>query len=94
MTGYRSRRCRRPTCRAKFTPASDDLIFCPRCRDWMLRMERQWDNKELDILNRFYSRAFKDRSDWDARIIDENGEEVWALDLAKRYLDQTRPVGR
>ena len=33
----------------------------------------------------------KEREQWDTRIIDETGREVWALDLARRYLTETRP---
>jgi hypothetical protein len=32
--------------------------------------------------------------EWDYRIMDENGREVWASDLRERYIAETRPVGR
>lgn len=92
--------CKRPSCGAKFhQPKGVDgespirLLFCPRCREEMLAREPKPDNEEALVVSAAYASSTTARREWDVRIIDENGEEVWALDLAKRYKKQTEPRG-
>lgn len=93
-------KCKRPSCGARFPqPKGQDensemrLLFCPSCREEMLAREAQVDNEEALVVSAAYASNMTQRSVWDIRIIDENGVEVWALDLAKRYKKQTEPRG-
>lgn len=91
-------RCQRPTCRKRFTYTPLILdgvevpeLFCQSCRSVILG--RQWyavNNTAIAEVEA-YSRMISDRLSYDYRIIDENGVEVWGLDLASKYHRQTRP---
>lgn len=94
-------RCRRPTCRSKFVPSFADIdgkrahtIFCPTCRATILAKERAsgraLHNKEA-LLSAAYFSSVDPRENYDYRIIDEFGQEVWAWDLANRYRKETQP---
>lgn len=88
-----TRRCRRPTCRRRFVvedtaPESADLLFCDTCRSVMLGDQFHRLVAQANAESDFYTAV---RSEWDTQIIDENGATVWALDLAARYLAETRP---
>ena len=95
MTSTVKRRCRRPTCRREFVLTATDLIFCPACRQSILAIERSQgrflNEGAFREMEWYASEHNTTRSQWDARVIDENGREVWALDLAKRYLGETQP---
>lgn len=54
---------------------TEDLKYCARHRSQYVRIRAGRVLPESDI----------GRSEWDWRVIDENGKEVWALDLAQRY---------
>lgn len=87
------RRCKIRWCRMWFTPQVDDLIYCNRCRMQLLNAERghasrSHDNDEAVATTKFYEAAYREG---DYRIIDENGVELWASDLIKRYKRQTKP---
>lgn len=95
MTDTVRRRCIRPTCRRWFPLTAPDLKFCPECRRLLLARENTGEKErntaamaELDF---YLSVENKEREQWDTRIIDETGREVWALELARRYLAETRP---
>lgn len=88
-------RCRRPSCRKKFTytPAIVDgrevlRIFCNACTDRLLSLQAR---TAINSASRDAGLYESVRSEWDYRIIDEYGDEVWALDLAARYHRETRP---
>lgn len=95
MTNYPQRRCKKPTCRRMFDVTALDLIFCPICREQILAAERAagrtYQEGAFREMEWYASQHNKERNQWDTRIIDETGKEVWALDLAKRYLSETRP---
>jgi len=71
------------------------MKYCPQCRKrralWcpqgdllpsppLTPLERAWLEAEPKLL-------------WDYRILDENHREVWASELQKRYIRETRPRG-
>lgn len=87
------RRCKIRFCRQWFTPISDDLVFCNRCRHELLNKERGHAahsnaNKEALATTAYYEQSTRVG---DYRIINENGVEEWASDLIKRYKRQTKP---
>ena len=87
------RRCKIRWCRQWFTPQSEDLVFCPRCRQEILNKERSASglehfNNEALATAKHYEAFFREG---DYRIINENGVEEWASDLIKRYKQQTKP---
>lgn len=95
MTDTLRRRCIKPTCRRWFHLTAPDLKFCPDCRRLLLARENSG-AKDRSIaamaeIDFYESGDNKEREQWDTRIIDETGREVWALDLARRYLTETRP---
>lgn len=67
--------------------AHPGLTLCPRCRRRQLRIERGWNLAEMEREQRELAILMRSqpREEWDVRIIDECGREVWARDLAKRY---------
>lgn len=91
------KRCRHRWCRARFDAGADDLLFCPSCREELLRKEAAvlaqsgYGRVQLAeaIATTEYWREW--RSPFDYRVIDENGREVWASDLIKRYKRETKP---
>lgn len=82
------RKCKHKGCKQHFVPASDDLVFCPSCRELLLFLEqghgrgRSVRNVEALATSEIWNLS---RPPFDYRIIDENGVETWASDLAKRY---------
>lgn len=92
-------RCKHRWCSAKFESSAPDLLFCPSCRIQLLAAERsvpsgdctiwEWDNREAIATTAFWAEQL--RSPFDYRLLDENGREVWASDLIKRYKRETRP---
>jgi len=91
-----TKRCRRPSCRKKFTYEPQMLdgkeiprLFCPGCTSWLL--SRQSSSVARSALQDA-GLLDSNRHLWDYRIIDERGDEVWAMDLAARYKKETRPT--
>ena len=78
-------------CGMPFTAAAADLLVCNRCRRKQLA-------EEAPMYRRIHAEAeaVTSRMVWlpphDYRIIDENGREVWASELQKRY--HTELLGR
>lgn len=89
------RRCKIRWCRQWFTPKSEDLVYCHRCRHELLGKERSLfdrtnSNAEALATTEYYSKYYRED---DYRIINENGVEEWASEMIKRYKRQTRPRG-
>lgn len=82
-------------CKQLFTPISPELIYCYTCRGQRLGLEQKNLGKpmhdEAVRTTAYYYTSLRALFDW--RINDENGVEVWALDLAKRYRGETAPRG-
>lgn len=91
------RRCRHSWCKQRFDAQASDLIFCPRCRNLLLlkeeAMARSSGSARIQSAEAMATMEFwrEWRSPFDYRVIDENGREVWASDLIKRYKRETKP---
>lgn len=73
--------------------------YCPGCRVKELSLDRDrgsavWRESEQREAEAFAALLEKESHYGDWRVIDENGDEVWARQLAKKYRKQTKPRGR
>ena len=73
--------------------------YCPGCRARVLALDRDRGSEVERAADAEEAAAFvalveqeSHYGDW--RVIDENGDELWARQLAKRYRKQTKPRGR
>jgi hypothetical protein len=77
-------------CGRLFTPKLPRQTQCARCRQHQLILDgRRGDKREVDALYALLEEEYSHIGDW--KLLDENGDETWATDLAKRYRQQTRP---
>lgn len=79
-------------CQKEFEPAFEHQVLCAGCRRIVVRKER-WEaqkeqRKEITLAQLELQYDLSRRSEWDIRIIDEVGREVWAKDLAKQYRNE------
>lgn len=80
-------------CGRAFHQAFEEQERCPRCRALQLMLDgKRGDAKELFKAMRIQEAwEVANRHTYDWRVIDENGKEVWAADLARRYRADTHP---
>lgn len=103
-TDAREHRCKRCTGRYMAVPLyiGNDLVpndYCPKCRVARLAEANESTynaaalRRELGEIEAFKRLLEAEEHKTDYRVIDENGVEVWARQLAKRYRKQTKPRG-
>lgn len=64
------------------------MLYCMNCRVDLLSLEAT--HKAPYTAQEIKDWEYKRRDEVDFRIIDENGTEVWASDLAERYRSELR----
>ena len=76
-------------CGRSFKRRYPEQSSCLRCRAIQLTNDsRRGDTAELERLQALFMREAHE-GDW--QLVDETGRLVWARDLRKRYLEETRP---